>query len=463
MVATIWLLGCFLVPAQPARPDSSDWTLAPRFERGTELVYRGSFGEQSAGDKVRFQRVYRFETRLLVLDAGPKGCDLAGLSILQDKASRAPGAVRLERLSLSASGRVLPAIPVPVEGPPSLEVGMFVELPAGRLRPSQGWEERAAGEPVRAWRIAGTEAALAQQCVKVIGMQVSDTWDRPRADRGAWRRIDTLWLNARTGITVRAERTIEQRDPASRETSRMSTLRYDLESSLPHLATLLNDRRTEIVRALEFRTQATPLLPQPQRAARELATLTRRINAYLETQPATPYREAILAIKRHVEAASRGEVVTVGYQSAPVEEPTATIGSLAPEFLATDMTGPGSARLARFKGKPILMVFYHPGSDTAADLLRWAQGVNAALGKYVHVVGMSATDDAAAVLKQRSAVGATFPVLHGAGLRRSYGVEATPKMIVIDGDGVVRGAYLGWGRETGPVVLEELRRWISAR
>ncbi|MGL4553328.1 MAG: TlpA family protein disulfide reductase, partial [Gemmataceae bacterium] len=416
-------------------------------------------------DKVRFQRVFRFETRLLVLDATPRGYDLVGMTALHDKAAPAgsAGAVRVERLSLTPSGRVSPAVPVPVEGPPSLEVGMFLELPAGRLRPNQGWESREPGEPARAWQIGTTETVLAQSCVKVVGVQSSDDWDRPRADRGAWRRIDTLWINARNGVTVRAERTVEQREPASRETSRMTTLRYDLESSMKQLATLLTDRRTEVTRAIEFRALATPLLPQPLRASRELAALGRRINAYLEAQPATPYREAVLAIKRHVEAAGRGEVVTVGYQEAPREETTATIGSLAPEFLATDMTGPGSARLARFKGKPVLMVFFHPGSETAPDLLRWAQGVHGSLGKHVHVVGMSASDDASAVLKQRAALGATFPVLHGSGLRRSYGVEATPKMIVLDADGVVRGAYLGWGTETGAVVLGELRRWMAAR
>ncbi|NBO90748.1 MAG: TlpA family protein disulfide reductase [Planctomycetia bacterium] len=464
MVATIWLLGCILVPAQPARSESADWTLAPRFERGVELVYRGSFAEQAAGDKVRFQRVFRFETRFLVLEASASGYELAGMTLLQDKASpRSPGAVRMEKFALSPNGRIKPTIGVPVEGPPSLEVGMFVELPSGKLSVHQGWETRETGEPSRAWTIAGSEMVLAQNCVKLVSIQVSDTWERPRADRGAWRRIDTLWINSRSGTTIRVERTIEQREPASRDTSRMTTLRYDLESSLKHLAPLISDRRNEISRALEFRNQANPLLPQPLKSSRELAALGRRINAYVDTQPATPYREAVLSVKRHVEAACKGEVVEVGYQEVPREEPTAAVGSLAPDFLATDITGPGSSRLSRFKGKPILMIFYQPRSETAPELLRWAQGINFSLGRYVNVVGMSASDDKADVLRQRSAVGATFPVLHGGGLRRTYGVEATPKMIIIDADGIIRGSFLGWGRETGDVVLAELRRWLATR
>ena len=43
----------------------------------------------------------------------------------------------------------------------------------------------------------------------------------------------------------------------------------------------------------------------------------------------------------------------------------------------------------------------------------------------------------------------------------SYAVEATPKVVLLDSDGVVRGTYLGWGRETPSAVTEELKRWLQ--
>jgi peroxiredoxin len=485
MVATLWLLGCFLMPAQTARSAGSDSSLLPRLERGTELVYRGTFTEQSVGDRVRFQRAYRFETRALAIEASEKGADLAVMTHLQDKSPRAAGtpavpitgsanpstaprdestgAVRLERVRLDANGRVSPGFGVPVEGPPSIELGMFVELPTGRLKRNQGWENREPGQPARAWQVAGQETVLSQPCVKLVGIQASDDWEKPRADRGAWRRVDTVWIATRNGLAVRVERVTEQREPASREVSRTSTLRYDLESDLRHPPAMLGDRRLEIARAIEYRLVATPMLPQPARSGRELAALLRKINAFLESQPPTPYREAVLGVRRQVEAASRGEVVMTNYTQPTAPLPLEVKNKPAPEFVATSITGTGNVRLSSFKGKPTLLLFYQPRSETAPELLRWAQDLHATLGKHVHIVGMSASDETTLVLKQRTAAGASFPILHGSGLRASYGVEATPTCVIVDAEGHIRHRTVGWGRETGTQVQTELRRWLSVR
>ena len=72
MGATIWLLGCIPAPAQPPGPPprlrGPEYALAPRLERGLELVYRGTFRERSSADGVRHDRTYRVEARFLVLD-----------------------------------------------------------------------------------------------------------------------------------------------------------------------------------------------------------------------------------------------------------------------------------------------------------------------------------------------------------------------------------------------------------
>jgi hypothetical protein len=36
-------------------------------------------------------------------------------------------------------------------------------------------------------------------------------------------------------------------------------------------------------------------------------------------------------------------------------------------------------------------------------------------------------------------------------------VESTPRLVVLDADGVVRGSYLGWGIEIQEAVLEDLK------
>ena len=48
-------------------------------------------------------------------------------------------------------------------------------------------------------------------------------------------------------------------------------------------------------------------------------------------------------------------------------------------------------------------------------------------------------------------------------MRISYKVETTPKIVLIDAAGLVRGMYFGWGRETANEVPTELRPWLSVR
>src|SRR5437763_988396 len=59
MVATLCLLTCALATAQPPR---ADWLLAPQFVRGQELVYSGSWVEETLNAGVQFHRSYKVET-----------------------------------------------------------------------------------------------------------------------------------------------------------------------------------------------------------------------------------------------------------------------------------------------------------------------------------------------------------------------------------------------------------------
>ena len=63
--------------------------------------------------------------------------------------------------------------------------------------------------------------------------------------------------------------------------------------------------------------------------------------------------------------------------------------------------------------------------------------------------------DREAVRRQRAELKLTMPLFDGRGLRQSYAVEGTPKLMVIDADGMLRGAWVGWGEETREAVLKE--------
>jgi peroxiredoxin len=182
---------------------------------------------------------------------------------------------------------------------------------------------------------------------------------------------------------------------------------------------------------------------------------------YLEYQPETPYRPALLQIKRRVEAAQRGETPPEPVSEEPKAVLTvAVLGQRAPDFLATNFTEGGSAQLRRWLGKPVVLVFYHPASPFTPAMLRYAQQLATRYPRLI-VAGMSVSDDADLVRRQHRELGLTIPLLSASGLRASFGVESTPKIVLLDGSNIVRGQYLGWGLETPREVQEELERWLA--
>jgi peroxiredoxin len=348
---------------------------------------------------------------------------------------------------------------VPLEGPPTAEFGAFVEVPRHRVGPGAGWVVEEDNRPPRAWTVAGTDTVNATTCVKLVGVQKSDDWDKPRADRAAWRRQDTVWVAPRLGIAYRVERVIERREPAHREPGYKSVLRYELDQRTEYPRGIGEDIRREITQARTFAEQAAPLLPAPAKYQAQIDTLLARIKYHQEHYPAPPpYGEAVVHLQRRLEAAKRGEAAPTP-PSSPSEAPAvAAVGRPAPDFVIPDLTGGDPARLRRWKGKPIVMAFYNPRSLYAEEVLRLAQEISDAHTDRVTVLALAMSSDADAVRKQHAGLKLTVPVLNGTGLRQRYAVEATPKLMVIDAEGVVRGAYEGWGRETREAVLAELKQ-----
>jgi peroxiredoxin len=490
MVATLYLLGCVLVPGQSlARPQPpagmsrpretpaarGDWLLVPHLSRSQELVYRGTFTEENRGGRVQFSRSYRIETRVFVLETPPKGAEVALLTTLKHRPNSgepplggdmAPTSVRLERAQVNLQGKITAApdvnLLVPLDGAPTLECGGFVELPGGRTSVGQEWPAVEEDRPPLIWRAAGMEMIAGNNCLKLVGEQKSDDWDRPRADRTAWRRRDTVWLAPRLGLAYRLQREIEHREPAHREPMQRSTLRVEMESCFQLAGSAGECRRLEITQALTFRDTLAPLLAQPARYGQHFAALLKKIDHHLDHQPDTPYRTAILQVKRRVEAAKRGETPPEPIHETKAPPAQAAPGQLAPDFVATNLLGGGSARLRQWTGKPVLLVFYHPASATTPAVLRYVRELLAAYPQRMNVVGMCVSDDAEMARRQHTEMGLPFPILSAGGLRGSFGVETTPKIILLDNLNIVRGAYLGWGHETPREVQEELKRWLPA-
>ncbi len=468
MVATICLLTA-LLPGQSG--DRAEALLTPRLGRGQELVYRGTSTEEALGKGVHFTRSYRIESRVFVLDTPARGHDVALYTVLRHAAAHRgereagdPSSVRLELAHVNLQGRVEPegagSLQLPLDGPATAECGAFVEGPKGRVSQGQTWDVTEPGRPAMTWRLAGAEVLNGTSCLKLVGRQQSDDWDQPRADRTAWRREEIVWVAARLGVAHRVERTILRREPARVEPTQRLTVRYELESSIQYPHQMYEDRRREIVQARGFAKTAAPLLPNPAKhGPRPFGALLHKVAHHLESQPPTPYREAVLHVQRRAEAARRGEALPALEQEGAAPS-VAKLGQRAPDFMTANLLTRESVRLNNLLGKPLLLVFYSPASQTVEEVLRYAQAVQDAHKQTATVIGLALSDDPERVQKQHAALRLSYPVLAGKALRQTYHVEATPQLVVLDGGGVVRGSFTGWGPETPGSVSEELQRWV---
>ncbi len=471
MIATLCLFTCALAAGQPG--GAAEWQLIPHLSRGQELVYTGTFVEETHGRSVQFSRTYQLETRLFVLNTSPTATETALFTLIRERGARtgpgekpaAPNSVRLEVVRVNPRGKLLldtgTAPVLPLEGPATIEYGVLVAMPGTHVKAGRKWDVPEEGRPACHWQVIGAESVNGTPCVKLVGVQQSDDWGHPRADRTAWRRRETVWMLPGLGVAYRIERTLEQREPARRDPDHQMTTVYTLENQVVYPGQLFEDRRDEIDQIHHLAQSVKPLLREPEKVGpRAFEPFLARITAHCDNRPATPYRQAMDQLKRRIEAAQRGEATTIpAEESAPVA-PVIALGRPAPDFVVPDLVTQESAHLRRFLGRPTLLVFYSPTSKQTRGILEFAQTlVGDADRPAVTVLGLAVSDDTDGILKQRRELKLTFPILSGQGLHLTYAIEATPKFVVLDAGGVVRESIVGWGREIPELLKQELQRW----
>jgi hypothetical protein len=469
MVANLCLWTCLLTAGQLA--DRGDWLLAPQLAPGLELVYRGTFAEKSLTPEAHFESTFRLESTLLVLDASPQHWQVAFVTSLGQRDARArpgeqrPASVHLEVADVDRQGRlaVAPEVAaVPLEGPPTFEGGAFVEVPLRRVGAGCSWDVEEAGRPPRTWRVVGTEVVRGTACVKLVGEQKSLDWGRPRADSTAWSRHDIIWLAPQTGLAYRVEREIQLRDPAHTQPTYQSVTRYELDSRVTYVSSMFEDRRREVLQGRRFAEEAAPLLTQPGLYASRLEALLRKIEYFVKQSPGVPpYRQALLRVQHRVEAARRGEL-SPGAAPEPAAPAAAAPGKQAPDFVVTDLVSRQSLRLAQLLGRPVLLVFYSPERESGRQVLEYALELNKAQPGLA-VLALAMSDDDALVRRQHTELHLPFPIANGRGLHGAYGVSGTPRLVLLDSQGMVRAALTGWGPQTPGEIRAELGKVVPKR
>jgi hypothetical protein len=311
------LLVGFLFPvSQPS--ERAGWVVTPRLRRGHELVYRGIYRELMPAKRMSDQRSYLMEVRVFVLDTSARGLDVAFFTVLRPNVPDTPAdqeaeavSVRLERALLDRQGQLHSqagvCLAAPVDTPPFVECGAFVDAPAKSLAPKETWRAVEPGRPPINWRVVGLEMLAGFPCLHLEAVQMTPTWGRLGNAAVDWQRRETVWLSTDLGVARRVERVIERRVLAYREPE-CKVISYERQSVTEYPGQLFEDRRREILEAGAFRAALAPCLSDPGRYAPEVYDgLLARIAQHLERRPSTPYRGAILQVKHQVEAARRGE------------------------------------------------------------------------------------------------------------------------------------------------------------
>lgn len=483
-----------LCPAAPPEPSG--------LAKGDELTFVGTVEEAVDRPGNRFRRAQKLDIRVLVLEKSEAWADVAVLTLLRrtDDAvagavgsitggapeRAAPPAARLDLVRVHADGTVHLLLPV---GPPPLpldaktpartlpaspldnsapfEFGMFPPRPP-RSAPDEPWAVASAdpNRPAETWQAQGTAAVTAERCTLLIMNQQHANWAKPVGGRPAWHRADAAWV-ALDGTARKVHRVVRHRDGLAAELAAWVEVKYELKDQTRVIGRTFDRYRRDVETAFAAAADVAPFLPNAAKHGPKLfETRMAKLDAYLAAEPdaSSPYREAVLAVRRQLDAARRGETVTKAAPAAigigPGVAPKRTVWP-EPGRVAADFTA-GPFRLAESRGKPAVLVFFKPGGETTDLALAVADALHQKHGTRAAIVPLAIWGDTAAGLKDRDRRKLTVPIYDGAQAETAFGVESVPRFVVIDGGGVVRWTFAGVGAETGYSVREQLERLLPA-
>ncbi len=280
MPSSFALLVVVLAPLQTGETDPGPF--AVKVVRGQEFVFRGTVRDEvsTAGSVTR--RAYDFETNCFILEARGGTVEVAFQTILRPNGSDKLGSVRLEMASVSSAGKLTTpngsASRPPVDAPPTLEPAGFVPLAAGP-------------HPV--------EAIRGVRCVKLV---------RTVTVAGGTRH-ETAWVAVQNGIVRKMERTFERFTGGEQTSSHRLVVAYELASEVVVPDALSTGRRREIAQAAQTQQRLVELRAKAGKVGpAAFDGLLLRLADHIESQPATPYRPAVLWVQTRVEAGKRGDV-----------------------------------------------------------------------------------------------------------------------------------------------------------
>lgn len=279
MVFSVALGVVTLALAQPGETDPGPSAI--RFVRGQELVYRGTVREETTVGGSVGRRTYDFESHTFLLEVKDGRASIAFQTVIRSAGNDKSGSVRLELAEIGPDGKasfangesVLPTVGTP----PTFEPAGFVGLLHGQ-------------HPV--------EHVQGVRCVR---------FSRTAAVVGGTQR-ETAWVAVQTGVVRKLERTFERFSSGTPTMSQTIALAYELASEVVVPDALSAGRRREIRLAVQEQQRLTAILPTAGRVGpRAFERVLFSLANHVESQPATPYRPAVLWLQSRAEAGKRSD------------------------------------------------------------------------------------------------------------------------------------------------------------
>jgi hypothetical protein len=339
--------------AAPALPD-----------RGDELTYTGTVSEAVDRPGTRFRRKHELEVRVLGLGRGPATADVAVLTLLRrtedgvvataelaPDRGPVPPAARLDlvrlgwtrdeafepfrrsvRLLAPAGPPPLPLGPdtparsapaVPLDSFAPFEFGMFPPRQTTLLPDEEAWAAEAPGRTAERWKAEGAEAVNGERCLRFVMTQQTPDWDKPVGGQTAWQRTDTVWVSTRDETARRVHRVIRHRDGLGPAPAVVIEVRYELKEQTRLTGRAFDRCRREVEVGFAAAAELAALLPDAARLGpHPFEARAARLDQHVrETDPGTPYRPAVLAVRRQLDAARKGEATPASYSPRPAKFP----------------------------------------------------------------------------------------------------------------------------------------------
>ena len=485
MSMAVCLLIATSLGAEPS--ERSSHPIAPQFEARQELVWSGIYTEEINRGSTKRRRAFDFETRLLVLNRRDTGTELALLTsftLQPDPQTKEPipaPLVRLELIHVATNGKVtsiqpapwldnqpaerktLP--PLPLEGLPTFETGMFIEIPSPTLAEGLTWDSAESGRPFRSWKVVRIQHPRGAHCFQMVSEQESDNWSQGSSTRPLFRRTEEIQLAASSGFACKVDRRIEKKDPNSSEVNVDSRLIYEQKSKSRLTGDAFREQFDELREVIYSQAVLDQLMPKVGRDPKPFDGLLNHISTYeinFKSREESSFREVLVQLKQKAEMARRGQIPPNLNADETIETNFSELklNQSAADLLVSRLDDEGKLRLKRLRNTPVVLLYLQPTSSALRESLEFSDRLISKYEDRLAVVPlMIGKLETLGTIRREWQI--KLPIYDGNEARLRHRVESTPRVVILDREGVVRAILDGWGKESPELIQRELEKWVK--